>query len=158
VIRRATPADVDEIAVLFRRSFGTLDFLPTLHTPDEDRAHLAGVVAEQDVWVAEEDGQVVGFLALKGGHGTFFYVDPRAHGRGHGTALFREAQRARPEGFDFWVFQANELARRFYEQRGCVPVEFTDGAGNEEKTPDVRYEWRPGRPEGSSALGERPPA
>jgi putative acetyltransferase len=42
------------------------------------------------------------------------------------------------------VFQANERARRFYEKRGCVPVEFTDGSGNEEKTPDVRYRWTSG--------------
>jgi len=142
MIRRATADDVDAVAALFRRSFGTLDFLPTLHTPEEDREHLAGVVAEQDVWVAEDDGRVVGFLALKGDHGTFFYVDPDAHERGHGSELFEEAQRARPGGFDFWVFQANERARRFYEKRGCIPLEFTDGAGNEEKTPDVRYEWR----------------
>jgi ribosomal protein S18 acetylase RimI-like enzyme len=144
MIRRATAKDIDAIAALFRRSFGTLDFLPTLHTPEEDREHLAGVVAEQDVWVAEDDDRVVGFLALKGEHGTFFYVDPEAHDRGHGSELFEEAQRERPGGFDFWVFQANEHARRFYEKRGCVPVEFTDGSGNEEKTPDVRYRWTSG--------------
>jgi ribosomal protein S18 acetylase RimI-like enzyme len=144
VIRRAGLADVDAIAALFRRSFGTLDFLPKLHTAEDDREHLAGVVAEQDVWVAEEDGRVAGFLALKRDHGTFFYVDPEAHDRGHGSALFAEAQGARPGGFDFWVFQANEKARRFYEKRGCVPVEFTDGSGNEEKTPDVLYRWTSG--------------
>lgn len=143
MVRRATADDVDTIAELFRRSFGTLDFLPKLHTAEEDRAHLAGVVAEQDVWVADEGGRVVGFLALKGDHGTFFYVDPEAQDHGHGSALFAEAQRARPDGFDFWVFQANARARSFYEKRGCRPVEFTDGAGNEEKTPDVRYEWKP---------------
>ena len=143
MIRRATGDDVEAIAALFRRSFRTLDFLPELHTPEEDRAHLAGVVAEQDVCVAEEDGRVVGFLALKGDHGTFFYVDPEAHGRGHGSALFEEARRARPGGFEFWVFQQNEQARRFYEHRGCVPVRFTDGSGNEERTPDVLYRWMP---------------
>ena len=134
---------MDAIAALFGRSFGTLEFLPRLHTAEEDREHLAGVVRDQDVWVAKEGDRVVGFLALEGDHGTFFYVDPHAQTRGHGSGLFAEAQRARPTGFDFWVFQANERARRFYETRGCVAVEFTDGAGNEEKTPDVRYEWKP---------------
>ena len=47
----------------------------------------------------------------------------------------------RPDGFQFWVFQQNERARRFYEAHGAVAVEFTDGEGNEEKTPDVRYRW-----------------
>jgi ribosomal protein S18 acetylase RimI-like enzyme len=143
VIRRATESDVDRIAAVFGRSFATLEFLPKLHTAEEDRAHLTGVVAEQDVWVAEDEGEIVGFIALKDDLGTFFYVTPEAHRRGIGSALFEHVQGERPAGFTFWVFQANEAARAFYEKRGCVPVEFTDGAGNEEKTPDVRYEWRP---------------
>lgn len=145
MIRRAKAEDVEAIAAVFRRSFGTLTFLPTLHTADEDRAHLAGVVARQDVWVAEQDGRVVGFIALDGDLGTFFYVEPEAHDRGVGSGLFEQAQRVRPAGFSFWVFQANDRARRFYERRGCVAVELTDGEGNEEKEPDVRYEWKPRR-------------
>ena len=43
----------------------------------------------------------------------------------------------------FWVFQQNARARRFYERHGCRAIEFTDGAFNEEKTPDVLYEWHP---------------
>jgi hypothetical protein len=34
-------------------------------------------------------------------------------------------------------------ARRFYERHGFVAVEHTDGAGNEEREPDVRFLWRP---------------
>jgi N-acetylglutamate synthase-like GNAT family acetyltransferase len=143
VIRRAKAEDVDAVAALFGRSFATLDFLPKLHTPEEDREHLAGVVRDQDVWIAEADGQVVGFLALQGDVGTFFYVDPPFHDRGIGSRLFAEAQAARPNGFEFWVFQANANAREFYEHRGCVPVRFTEGEDNEEKTPDVRYRWSP---------------
>jgi GNAT superfamily N-acetyltransferase len=143
MIRRAEAADVDAIADVFTRSFGTLEFLPKLHTPEENREFLAGVVEEQDVWIAEEAGRLTGFIALKGDLGTFFYVEPEAQKRGVGSRLFEHVQRRRPDGFTFWVFQANESARRFYERRGCVAVEFTDGAGNEEKTPDVRYEWRP---------------
>jgi putative acetyltransferase len=141
MIRRAGPDDVNEVAKLFRRSFGTLDFLPVLHTPEEDRKHLAGVIRDQDVWVAEEDGKVAGFIALKDDLGTFFYVDPEFHDRGIGSALFDTVREARPGGFEFWVFQANERARHFYEKRGCVAVRFTEGEANEEKTPDVLYRW-----------------
>ena len=141
MIRRATAQDVEQIVDVFERSFATLDFLPKLHTHEENLAFLGGVVDRQDVWVAERDGRVAGFLALDGDDGTFFYVDPEAHGEGIGTALFEHAQRERPQGFSFWAFQDNVKARHFYEKRGCVAVEFTDGAGNEEKTPDVRYRW-----------------
>lgn len=39
------------------------------------------------------------------------------------------------------MFQLNDKARRFYERRGFVAVEFGDGTGNEEGEPDVRYHW-----------------
>lgn len=64
-------------------------------------------------------------------------------GTGVGHALFEYVKTLRPEGFQFWVFQQNERERRFYEARGAVAVEFTDGEHNEKKTPDVRYEWKP---------------
>jgi GNAT superfamily N-acetyltransferase len=70
-------------------------------------------------------------------------VHPDEIGTGVGHALFEHVKTLRPDGFQFWVFQQNERARRFYEAHGAVPVEFTDGSGNEERTPDVRYEWRP---------------
>jgi hypothetical protein len=47
-----------------------------------------------------------------------------------------------PGGFSLWTHQASE-ARAFYEARGLVAVEFTDGSTTLEKIPDVRYEWRP---------------
>lgn len=34
-------------------------------------------------------------------------------------------------------------AGTFYERHGLVAIEVTDGAGNEEKEPDVRYVWAP---------------
>ena len=71
------------------------------------------------------------------------FVHPDAIGTGVGHALFEHVKTRRPDGFWFWVFQQNDRARRFYEAHGAIAVEFTDGAGNEEKTPDVRYEWRP---------------
>jgi GNAT superfamily N-acetyltransferase len=143
VLRRATRADGPEIAVLFRRSFGTLTFLPTLHTPEEDRAHFTRMAAEQEVWVWEEDGRILGFAALHGDEVPALYVEPDAQGRGIGSALFEHLTERRPGGFRFWVFQQNERARRFYERHGAVAVELTDGSGNEEREPDALYEWRP---------------
>ena len=48
---------------------------------------------------------------------------------------------ARLRRLQLWTFQRNAQARRFYEARGFVVVEQTDGAGNEEKEPDARYLW-----------------
>jgi GNAT superfamily N-acetyltransferase len=143
VIRRAAAADTAAVARLFRRSFGTLTFLPTLHTPEEDLAFFERVVREQEVWVADEEGVVVGFSALDGEMLSHLYVDPDAHRRGVGSALLEHAKAVRPGGFAFWVFERNDGARRFYERHRCRAIRFTDGAGNEEREPDALYEWRP---------------
>jgi putative acetyltransferase len=144
MLRRATAEDGPEIAVLFRRSFGTLTFLPTLHTPEQDRAHFTRMAARDEVWVWEEDGRILGFAAIDAEDEVpAFYVEPDAQSRGIGTALFARLQERRPGGFRFWVFQENARARRFYERHGARVVELTDGSGNEEKQPDALYEWRP---------------
>jgi putative acetyltransferase len=145
VIRRAGLEDVNAIAALFRRSFGTLTFLPTLHTPEEDRAYFRGVVGDREVWVWEEGDVLLGFAALTDDELTHLYVDPDTHGRGIGGALMDRAKERRPGGFELWVFQQNENARRFYERRGFVLVRETDGSGNEERTPDALYAWHPAR-------------
>lgn len=132
------------MAALFRRSFGTLAFLPTLHTPDEDRAFFAKLVADHEVWVWDEDGRILGFVALRGHELSHLYVEPEAHRRGIGGALLDRAKARRPDGLELWVFQQNENARRFYGRRGFVPVRETDGSGNEEGAPDALLAWRPG--------------
>jgi ribosomal protein S18 acetylase RimI-like enzyme len=155
MIRRATGKDAPVVAALFRRSFGTLTFLPTLHTPDEDRAYFGRIVDEHELWVYEQDGKIVGFAGLNDAELTHLYVEPESHRRGIGTALLEHAKQQRPGGFWFWVFQRNEGARRFYERHGCRLLRLTDGSGNEEREPDALYEWRPGQvtPKGVRPLG-----
>ena len=143
MIRRATRDDVPVVARLFRRSFGTLTFLPTLHTPEEDREHFGRILGERELWVYEQDGEVLGFAGLDEAELTHLYVEPSSHRRGIGTTLLQHAQHQRPNGFWLWVFQRNEGARAFYERHGCRLVELTDGSGNEEREPDALYEWRP---------------
>lgn len=149
VVRRGRAEDADALAKILRASMRrSMPYLPDLHTPEEDRAFLRDVVlAREEVWVAEADDRVVGFAALATRDGLDFlehlYVAPDHQRRGIGDALFAAAQRCRPDGLRWWVFQRNDRARRFYERRGAVLVRLTDGEGNEEKTPDALYEWRP---------------
>jgi ribosomal protein S18 acetylase RimI-like enzyme len=143
MIRRGGPDDVGAIAELYERSFATLAFLPVLHTLDEHRRWFTRVASEKEVWVYEEEDEIVGFAVLGADTLDYLYLEPRAFGRGIGSALLAKAKERRPDGFRFWVFQQNQRARRFYESRGCRLVELTDGSHNEEKTPDALYEWLP---------------
>jgi GNAT superfamily N-acetyltransferase len=150
VIRRAGPEDADAVAALFRRSFSTLTFLPTLHTADEDRRHFADVIGKAEVWVADDGARLQGFAALTSDMLEALYVEPDLHGQGFGSALLDHAKRLRPGGFQLWVFQKNERARRFYKRHGCRLVRLTDGAANEEREPDALYAWRPSRRKSAS--------
>ena len=40
-----------------------------------------------------------------------------------------------------YTFQENHRSRNFYEGRGFKALAFGDGSGNEERRPDVLYEW-----------------
>ena len=68
---------------------------------------------------------------------------PAYQGRGIGPALMAKALED-GSARELWTFQKNARARKFYEDRGWVLVELTDGQGNREKEPDARYAW-PGR-------------
>ncbi len=143
MIRRATVEDAEAVAGLYGRSFGLLDFLPTLHTAEEHRAFFLRVLRADEGWVYGDRGRLLGFAVLSGNVLSHLYVEPDAIGQGVGHALFEHVTEQRPEGFEFWVFQQNVRARTFYERHGCTVLRLTDGSGNEEKTPDALYEWRP---------------
>jgi GNAT superfamily N-acetyltransferase len=141
-LRRATRDDLDGVAEVFARAReGMFEYMPRLHTRDEDRGFLGRLLETTEVWVAEDSrGRVVGFVSLDGSLLGHIYADPR--GGGVGSALLEKAKELRPAGFHLWVFQRNEGARRFYERHGLELTELTDGGANEEREPDARYEWR----------------
>jgi GNAT superfamily N-acetyltransferase len=118
---------------------------PALHTNEEDRAYVAGKLAEPDVevWVAEADGEIVGYAQCTPTFLDGLYVTPERKGQGIGSLLLDVVDATHPDGYELWVFESNDGARRLYERRGLVVVERTDGAGNEEKAPDVRMARRP---------------
>jgi len=144
LLRPAREDDTLAIGDVFLASFGSLTFLPALHTDDETRRWIRDLVLpDHEVWVAEVDGGVVAFAAIHDDDLGHLYVHPRSRSRGIGTALLDVVKRERPGGFRLWTFQPNEGARRFYERHGLRAIAFGDGSGNEEGVPDVRYEWAP---------------
>jgi len=145
-LRRATACDADAIANVFSTSFRLLTFLPMLHTVEEDRWFITNVILKEcEVTVAEDETGIVAFLALRGEEVRLLYTPPDRIGMGAGTQLIDAAKATAIGALELWCFQANERGRRFYEARGFRAIRFTDGADNEERTPDVRYRWEPAR-------------
>jgi chorismate mutase/GNAT superfamily N-acetyltransferase len=100
-----------------------------------------GTVEDRETWVAERDGEVVGYLLLDPEWIDSLYVRPDLTGQGIGSVLLDLAKSLRPSGFGLWVFETNVQAQRFYLRHGLVEVERTDGSDNEEKAPDIKLVW-----------------
>ncbi len=141
-IRRLSRDEMDQAALVHRASFDDrVPWLAGLHTPSEDRAYFRDQVFPWcEVWGAV-DGGLIGFIAFRDGWIDQFYVLPARQGQGVGEALLGVAKTAFPE-LHLWTFQRNAPARRFYEHRGFVALEETDGSRNEEREPDILYRWR----------------
>jgi putative acetyltransferase len=141
-LRRLSLDEMDQAAIVHRAAFDAgLPWLAGHHTPAEDRAYFRDrVFVDCEVWGATGEA-VMGFIAFRDLWIDQLYVLPHAQGQGIGDALLRVAQ-AGSVCLQLWTFQRNAAARRFYERRGFVAVEETDGSRNEEHEPDVLYRWR----------------
>ena len=144
-IRPAREEEIEPLTRLFIRARNEMDYLPRV--PDEAAVPIAARIREhEEVWVAEEDGRLLGFLGIE--HSTNLgaavleklYVEPAEQNRRVGTALLDKAKELRPGELYLWVFQKNP-ARRLYERNGFVLVRLTDGADNMEREPDALYRW-----------------
>jgi GNAT superfamily N-acetyltransferase len=146
-IRLATAEDAPAVADLYTaaRVHAVPQMPPALHTNAEDRAYVARRMSEDDVtvWVAEQDGEILGLAHCTPTFLDGLYILPERKGQGIGSLLLDVVDATHPDGYELWVFESNIGARRLYERRGLVEVERTDGAGNEEKAPDIRMARRP---------------
>jgi ribosomal protein S18 acetylase RimI-like enzyme len=153
VIRRANRSDAADIATVYiasRRAAAA--FMPTVHTDAEIRAWVVDyMVPQTETWVAEAAGRIVAIMVLDGDmQGAMqhtmidqLYVSPTDQRAGVGGLLLAHAKKLRPAGLRLYTFQSNAPARRFYEARGFIAKQFNDGSRNEEREPDVLYEWTP---------------
>ena len=140
-LRMARDLDAGAVGAILSEFVDTSDWLPRIHTRAEDIAHAARMIDLGRVHVAEDSGTVVGFCARNGDDLDALYVASEKRGQGIGAALLRHAQTV-VDRLELWTFQANEGAQRFYLRHGFVEMQRTDGSGNDERLPDIQYEWQ----------------
>jgi GNAT superfamily N-acetyltransferase len=142
-LRRADQSEAETIGDLYwrAREAAVPAIPPSVHPRDDVLDYFATVMLpNREVWVAVEDGEIIGLLVLEPGWVDHLYLEPSRTGEGIGGALLDHAKREQPSGLDLWAFRSNTGARRFYERHGFAAVAFTEG-DNEEGEPDVRYHW-----------------
>jgi GNAT superfamily N-acetyltransferase len=143
--RRAESDDAQAVADLYIRARrAAVGPIPaSVHSDAETHEWISTVVIpEREVWLMEDaDNQPLAVLILDGDWVDQLYVEPTCTGMGLGSRLIELAKCRRPAGLQLWTFVTNTGAQRFYRRHGFVVAETTDGSGNEEQAPDVRFTW-----------------
>ena len=81
-------------------------------------------LAAQQIWVAEQNGKVVGFVGAQLGEVTLLFVLPQATGQGIGSGLFEHGLSVAEGGTSAPVMVvATKNSESFYAAHGFVAVE-----------------------------------
>jgi ribosomal protein S18 acetylase RimI-like enzyme len=148
-LRAARLGDAGAVADVYLRSRKELvACAPLAHSDEAVREWVRErLIPAARTTVALVQGRVVGLLAVSQdaefGWIDQLYVLPGWVGRGIGTRLLDLARAELTPPVRLYTFQCNQLARGFYERRGFRAIAFGDGSANEERCPDILYEWRP---------------
>lgn len=143
VIRPANLADAPAVGHILYDFLDKTTWMPRLHSRRQTHKFCQSMVVQGWVTVAEVAGKVQAFLARDAQFIHALYVARGMCGQRIGHRLLRDAQ-MQETALELWTFQANEGAQRFYLREGFKEVERTDGQGNDEKLPDIRYRWERG--------------
>lgn len=146
-LRAGTPTDATALTDVFLAAMlHAVPGLPLAHTRAEIIVWMRErAIQGSNVTVAEIGGVPAGFIRTEAGWIHQLFVAPVHHRIGVGSALISPVLQAARAPVRLWAFQRNAIARAFYERKGFAAELFTDGATNEERTPDVLYVWRPSR-------------
>ncbi|MEL7034700.1 MAG: GNAT family N-acetyltransferase [Cyanobacteria bacterium J06592_8] len=90
---------------------------------ERERYNIPNVyLPNADTWVAENEEEVIGFIALIGSEVGAIFVQPCFQGRGVGFALMNKAQELHGN-LEVEVFKDNAIGRQFYSSYGFKYLE-----------------------------------
>lgn len=95
--------------------------------------------AHYKVELALIDEQIVGMVAYNADEINQLYIHIDYQGGGIGQRLLERAKTESNGKLTLRTFEQNKNAQRFYEKHGFSIIK--RGGENEEKLPDITYEW-----------------
>jgi len=144
VIRRAGLADLPACAAIINDYVDATLWLPRTHSRETIEGFFtAELLEKRAVWLAELDGEIVGYMSSAGGFVYALYLAPQARGLGIGPMLIERARAASPGRIELTVFEPNLDARRFYEREGFVEVPEGRKEDTDEGIPTLLMRWTP---------------
>ena len=122
-IRQYTSADLSGVQTSWENASRIAHTFLSEEFLTQERENIKTIyIPNSDTWVAELEGEVVGFLSLMGNEVGAIFLEPRCHGTGIGKALMDKAQAIHGD-LEVEVFQANPIGRKFYDRYGFVLME-----------------------------------
>jgi putative acetyltransferase len=143
-VRSYRPADQAEVVAVWRASkraaFPYVE-VQQLYTLENDTSYFRDVLAQEcDIWLAEDEGRIVGLLALRDHLIDQLFVGLDAQRQGVGAALLNKARECSSDYLRAYTFQKNGPARAFFEKHGFEIVR-AGISPPPENEPDLEYLW-----------------
>jgi len=146
-LRAATINDAEDVAEVYlnsRKAF--LPYAPLIHSDVDIHEWVLNILLPKGgVFVAEGGSGVIGMMGLSESEGfgwiDHLYLDPSSVGLGIGSSFVDRAKNELGEVIRLYAFQENVRCCCFYERHGFKAILSSDGSTNEEKCPDVLYQF-----------------
>ncbi|WP_322988579.1 GNAT family N-acetyltransferase [Hoeflea sp.] len=140
----AETCDLPECAAILNDYIDATEWLPraldhqaveALFTPD--------LLKARRVFVAEQDGEILGFLSMfpDDGFVPALYLRADARGLGLGKALLDTAKSEHPQGLSLTVFETNLEALKFYRREGFSEDPSGRDDATDEGIPTLLMRW-----------------
>ncbi|WP_208350974.1 GNAT family N-acetyltransferase [Pseudaestuariivita rosea] len=136
-VRAGRARDAVSCARILNDWIDATPWMPRIHTHQGVRQYFQDIMfPQQQIFVIGRP--VSGFLALTADDLiAALYVSKPGQGLGRKLLSHCKSMRVR---LRLWTFEQNQAAQRFYLREGFSETRRTDG-DNEEKLPDILYEW-----------------
>lgn len=138
-IRQANTDDFSELTEIWLdASLKAHDFIPASYWQSHKLAMQHSYLPIAEVYLAENTGTILGFIALMQDKIAALFVSPQKQGQGVGTLLINYAKAMRSE-LELGVYQQNQNSVRFYQSVGFKIIkEMTDVETN---TQELLMRW-----------------
>lgn len=148
-IRKIDNSEVNNVAELWhftkKAAYSYLPLEQLRNLEEDEHFFREKILSRCDVWAADDNGRIDGFLAMQGPYVDRLYVLPDSQLRGIGSRLIQHAKELSPDGLRLHTHRKNIPAWKFYEKHGFLAVHFGTSPPPESE-PDVEFRWRPDTP------------
>lgn len=123
MIRQYQPEDSDALIAIWQSANAMAHpFLDAAFVAQVAKDMRALYLPNAETWVLENQGKLVGFIALIGDEIGGLFLEPAVHGQGLGRALVDHAVDLKGP-LRVEVFEKNAIGRRFYDRYGFAETE-----------------------------------